>query len=59
MRASLTSSLSLDEAKKQFIDLEVTDKSGAIVHQQGLFTQKINHVGIGSLFFADTNITSA
>lgn len=55
----MTVSLTLDEAKKQFVDLEVSDKSGNIIHQQGLFTQKLKHTGIGSYFFEDANITSA
>ncbi len=59
LQNAMTVLLTLDEAKKQFVDLEVSDRSGNIIHQQGLFTQKLQHTGIGSYFFEDTNITSA
>lgn len=59
MHNSMVSLLSLDEAKEKFPDLEVTDKDGAIIHQQGIFTHNMKHVSIGSFFFPDTNITSA
>jgi two-component system sensor histidine kinase BaeS len=59
MHNSMVSLLSLDEAKEKFPDLEVTDKDGAIIHQQGIFTHDMKHVSIGSFFFPDKNITSA
>lgn len=59
MHNSMISLLSLDEAKKKFSDLEVTDKDGKIIYQQGIFTHNMKHVSIGSFFFPDTNITSA
>lgn len=59
MHTSMTSLLSLDEAKKKFPDLEVSNSSGTVIYQQGIFTHNMKHVSIGSLFFPDTNITSA
>ena len=59
MHDSMVSMLTLDEARKQFPDLEVSDASGAIILQQGIFTHNMEHTSIGSWIFADPSITSA
>ncbi len=59
MHTTMTSMLSLDEAKAQFPDLQVVDGSGNTVFQQGIFTHNVKHVSIGSWIFSDPFITSA
>ena len=59
MHDSMVSMLTLDEARKQFPDLEVSDASGTIILQQGIFTHGMKHTSIGSWIFADPSITSA
>ena len=59
MHKSMESMLSLEEAKKMFVDLEVSDASGTIIHQQGIFTHAMKHTGIASWFFSDPSITTA
>lgn len=51
--------LSLEEAKKMFVDLEVLDSSGATIYKQGIFTHDMQHTSIASWFFADPYITVA
>lgn len=55
----MTSMLTIDQARAQFPDLQVTDASGAIILQQGIFTHNMKHTSIGSWIFADPSITSA
>ncbi len=59
MHTSMDSMLTLEEAKKMFVDLEVIDVSGSTIFQQGIFTHNMKHESIASWFFADPNITSA
>lgn len=59
MHQSMDSMLTLEEAKKMFVDLEVIDASGSIIFQQGIFTHNMKHESIASWFFADPSITSA
>ncbi len=59
MHKSMESLLSLEEAKSMFADLEVSDASGAVIYQQGIFTHAMKHTGIASWFFSDPNITTA
>ncbi len=59
MHQSMDSMLTLEEAKKMFVDLEVIDMSGATIFQQGIFTHNMKHESLASWFFADTDITSA
>ena len=48
MHDSMVSMLTIDEARKQFPDLEVSDASGTIILQQGIFTHGMKHTSIGS-----------
>ena len=59
MHKSMESMLSLEEAKKMFVDLEVSDSSGVVIYQQGIFTHAMKHTGIASWFFSDPSITTA
>ncbi len=59
MHLSMTSMLTIDEAKKQLPDLEILDQSGNTIYQQGIFTHNMKHVSIGSWFFSDPDITTA
>lgn len=59
MHQSMDSMLTLDEAKKMFVDLEVSDASGTVVYQQGIFTHNMKHESIASWFFSDPYITTA
>lgn len=59
MHTSMDSMLTLDEAKKMFVDLEVSDASGMIIYQQGIFTHNMKHESIASWFFSDPYITTA
>lgn len=55
----MESMLTFEEAKKMFVDLEVSDASGTVIHQQGIFTHDMDHTGIASWFFSDPSITTA
>ncbi len=59
MHASMTSPLSLEEAKKMFVDLQVLDASGTIIYSNGVFNHPMEHVSIGSWIFDDPFITLA
>lgn len=59
LHTSMTSILTLDEARAQFPDLEVTNASGTIIVQQGIFKQNVKHSSIGSKIFTDPLITIA
>ena len=59
MHKSMESMLTLEEAKKMFIDLEVLDGSGNTIYKQGIFTHAMKHVSISSWFFDDSSITTA
>ncbi len=59
MHESMTSMLTVEEAKKKFPDLQVTSSSGAIIYQQGIFTHNMVHRSIGSWIFKDPSITIA
>ena len=59
MHKSMESMLTIEEAKKMFIDLEVLDGSGNTIHKQGIFTHAMKHVSISSWFFDDPSITTA
>lgn len=55
----MESMLTLDEAKKMFVDLEVLDASGTTVYKQGIFIHNMKHDSIASWFFTDPYITIA
>lgn len=59
MHESMTSMLTIEEAKKMFPDLQVTSSSGSIIYQQGIFTHNMVHRSIGSWIFKDPSITIA
>lgn len=59
MKNTMDSMLSIDEAKKMFVDLEVVDASGTTVYSQGVFTTGMKHDSIGSWIFEDPFITIA
>ncbi len=60
IKESMTSMLSLEDAKKMFVDLQVEDGSGSIIYEQWLFTHdEMEHKGIGSWIFPDPYITRA
>ena len=59
MHKSMESMLTIEEAKKMFIDLEVLDGSGNTIYKQGIFTHAMKHVSISSWFFDDPSITTA
>lgn len=59
MHTSMESMLTLDEAKRMFVDLQVEDGSGNIIYKQGIFTHNMTHESIGSWIFADPYITVA
>ena len=59
MHESMVSMLTLEEAKKAFVDLEVSDASGTVIYQQGIFTHNMKHESVASWFFDDPYITSA
>lgn len=59
MDMSMETMLTIDEAKKMFVDLQVEDASGTILLQQGLFTHDMQHQGIASWLFDDPTITKA
>lgn len=59
MHTSMDSMLTLEEAKKMFVDLEVSDARGTVIYQQGIFTHNMKHESIASWFFSDPYITTA
>ncbi len=59
MKDSMSSMLSPEEAKKMFVDLQIEDGSGNILHKQGVFTHSMEHESIGSWIFSDPLITIA
>jgi signal transduction histidine kinase len=59
MHASMESMLTVEEAKKMFVDLEILDASWSTIHRQGLFLKDMEHITLDSLLFDDTMITRA
>ena len=59
MKESMQTMLTIDEAKKMFVDLQVEDGSGNTIYKQWIFTHNMTHESIGSWIFNDPYITIA